>query len=214
LLALTDALDLGRLHLAGNSMGGAIAALLAAAFPERVESLAFVGGPLGIVDWGPGVRECILNGDNPFIPMDDEELDQELALLFAAPPTLPADERAALLDDYHRRLGHYRQVWDVVNLFDTLLSDADGSPLPVDMPVLILWGEDDGIYPVAGAQALAARQPQAQVRILPDTSHLPMLERPAATVSALLEHLATASRGAAGRTGLAVDAKDEFEALR
>lgn len=30
--------------------------------------------------------------------------------LFASPPTLPAEQRAAPLGDYRRRLGHYRQV--------------------------------------------------------------------------------------------------------
>lgn len=49
LMALTEALGLTRFDLIGHSMGGAIATLLAAAYPERVRRLVLIEalGPLG-----------------------------------------------------------------------------------------------------------------------------------------------------------------------
>src|SRR5262249_41860755 len=80
--SLLGRLGVASFHLAGNSMGGAIAALYADRYPREVESLAFIGSPLGIVDWNRGVREAIYRGVNPFIPVDERELDLEMGLLF------------------------------------------------------------------------------------------------------------------------------------
>jgi pimeloyl-ACP methyl ester carboxylesterase len=50
LLELTEALGLGRCHLLGHSMGGAVAVLYAAAFPERVQRLGLIES-LGPLTW-------------------------------------------------------------------------------------------------------------------------------------------------------------------
>ncbi|MBK1732055.1 alpha/beta fold hydrolase [Thiococcus pfennigii] len=187
---LADALGLARFALAGNSMGGAIAALYAARHPERVGHLAFIGAPLGWVDWGPGLRQAILEGVNPFIPVDRAQLAREMDLLFAEPPALPEALADQLVADYRARRDHYRQVWDIVGLFDRVLADGALAALDQGLSLLILWGEADAIFPVAGAASLHARLPQGRLVVLPQSGHLPMLERPAETAAALIELLA------------------------
>ena len=185
LAAFLAAMQVQKADLAANSMGGAIAVLFAERHPRTVRRLAFVGPPLGIEDWGPGVQRAIREGVNPFIPIDEGQLDRELGLLFARPPEVPAPVREALIKDYQTRNRHYQQVWDIVNLYD----DALKRPLRVAVPALILWGESDGIYAVAGAQRLHRELPRAAVVTLPETGHLPMLERPAETAAALIPFL-------------------------
>ncbi len=51
----------------------------------------------------------------------------------------------------------------------------------LDLPVLILAGEHDGITPPAGGQALAELLPEARVELIADCGHQIMLERPART---------------------------------
>ncbi|AGA89914.1 putative hydrolase or acyltransferase of alpha/beta superfamily [Thioflavicoccus mobilis 8321] len=186
---LADALGFVRFDLAGNSMGGAIAALYAVRHPERVGRLAFIGAPLGWVDWGPDLRQAILEGVNPFIPVDRVQLVREMRLLFVRPPALPATVGERLIEDYRVHLDHYRRVWDIVGLFGRVLADGTVDALAGTGPVLILWGEGDAIYPVAGAASLHARLPQSRLVVLPEAGHLPMLERPAETAAVLIDFL-------------------------
>ncbi|EXJ15639.1 alpha/beta fold hydrolase [Imhoffiella purpurea] len=190
-----EAIETGRFDLAGNSMGGAIAALFTLSHPDRVRRLAFVGPPLGMEPWGPELRHDILQGFNPFIPTTAAEFDRELELLFAHPPSVPDDVRDGLVDDYVARNGHYRQVWDIVSLFDSVLAGDEGNPLPIDRPVLILWGASDAIYPVAGAEPLQARLRHSRLVVLPDTGHLPMLEGTEETVRELESFLLAPDTG-------------------
>jgi abhydrolase domain-containing protein 6 len=98
-----NALDIEEFGLAGNSLGGAIAALYTGRFPRKVRSLAFVGPPLGLVPWGPRVRQPIIKGVNPFIPLDATQFNLERALLFARPPGVPDEVRNSLIRDYVTR---------------------------------------------------------------------------------------------------------------
>ena len=174
-----DALGFDRFDLGANSLGGAIAALYARDYPARVRRLAFVGPPLGVEPWGPGVREAILRGINPFIPTDRAQFELEMGLLFVQPPEVPDAVRQRLIHDYVARNRHYRQVWDIVNLFDDVLAgDADAS-LGINIPALIVWGEGDAIYPVSAAATLHRRLPGSRLVVLPKSGHLPMLERTA-----------------------------------
>lgn len=179
------ALGLKELDLVGNSMGGTVAAIYAERYPEDLRRLAFIGPPLGVMEWGPKLRQAIEKGVNPFIPVDADQFDLEMKLLFADPPIVPPDVRNALLKGYVERNRHYQQVWDIVNLYDTALD----KPLHVDIPVFVLWGEGDSIYPVEGAPKLQERLPGSQLVRLPMAGHLPMLERPAETAAGLVSFL-------------------------
>lgn len=57
----------------------------------------------------------------------------------------------------------------------------------VRVPVQILAGDQDGLTPAAGAQALAAALPQATLAVLPRTGHQILLERPQAVIDAVLK---------------------------
>jgi pimeloyl-ACP methyl ester carboxylesterase len=179
------AVGLKEFDLAANSMGGTIAAIYAERYPQDLHRLAFIGPPLGVVEWGPRVRQAIEDGINPFIPVDADQFDLEMKLLFADPPAIAPEVRDASIKGYVELNRSYQQVWDIVNLYDTALDQ----PLPVDIPVFILWGEGDGIYPVDGAPKLQARLPGSKLITLPRAGHLPMLERPAETAARLIAFL-------------------------
>jgi pimeloyl-ACP methyl ester carboxylesterase len=180
-------LGLERLDLAGNSMGGTIAAEYAARYPDRVRTLAFIGAPLGAADWSEGVQSAIRAGINPFIPLDRDQFELEMRLLFAAPPEIPESIVETAVAEYRERQLHYRQVWDIVNLDADLLQirhDERPHHNPPPPPTLILWGERDGIFAVTAAQPFQAHRPRSRLEILPETGHLPMLEHPAETAAA------------------------------
>jgi pimeloyl-ACP methyl ester carboxylesterase len=186
---LADVVDVESFHLAGNSLGGAIAAVYAQRHPARVRRLAFIGPPLGLEPWGPRVRRAIIDGVNPFIPLTSAQFDLEMALLFEQPPIVPENIRRSLIHEYVARSQHYHQVWDIINLFDSILQDACGEPLEINSPVLIVWGESDAIYPVGGARSFNERLPDSQLVIMPETGHLPMMERSEETARHLTRFL-------------------------
>ena len=48
-------------------------------------------------------------------------------------------------------------------------------------PTLILWGEYDRLLHVSSVEVMRPLMPQAEVVIMKDTGHVPMIERPAQT---------------------------------
>ena len=170
-----SALGISRFDLAGNSMGGTIAALYAQAHPRQIRSLAFIGAPMGIIGWGNGVREALFEGINPFIPIDVSQLDREMSLLFVTPPVIPDPVKATLVKEYTENNYHYQQVWNIVNLYDDALDDRSLTKTR-KIPTLIAWGQNDQIFEIKGADRLRQRYPRAKLIRLPNAGHLPQLE--------------------------------------
>ena len=188
LRALAGRLRIQRMDVAGNSMGGAIAGLYASRYPEQVRSLAFIGSPLGVVGWNRGIRDAMLRGINPFIPISEPQLDLELRLLFVTPPMLPEPEGKSIVADYVTNNLHYVQVWNIVSLYHEVLMRRR----PPRIPTLIVWGEQDQVFDVAGAPRLRDRIPGSEVQLLPRAGHLLHMENAAEVAPIYTRFLATA----------------------
>jgi abhydrolase domain-containing protein 6 len=161
-------------HIAGNSMGGAIAGLYANQYPQEIKSLAFIGAPLGLVAWGDDVKSAIFQGVNPFIPVNAEQFDLEMRLLFSQPPVLDESIKLQLLSEYRNNNRHYQQVWDIVNFYGDSLNQLPKQSLRT----LALWGDRDAIFSIAGLQVLKEKFPHSQVHRFSGAGHLLMLEEP------------------------------------
>jgi abhydrolase domain-containing protein 6 len=164
----------GGIHIAGSSMGGAIASLYANQYPKEIKSLAFIGAPLGIVGWSPQVKSSIFQGVNPFIPINSEQFDLEMRLLFFKPPIVDKAIKSKLISEYLTNNRHYQQVWDIVSFYSSSLDRRLYQPAKT----LILWGKQDGIFNIAGLPLLRKRFPDAQSYELSNAAHLLMLEQP------------------------------------
>ena len=168
----TRQLGITQLDVAGSSMGGTIATLYADRYRGQVRSLAYIGAPLGVIGWGPQLRRAFFRGINAFIPVTGYQFELELRLLFMTPPTIPTHEKRAIVGEYVTHNRHYVQVWDIVNLYDDILRRR---PMP-ELPTLILWGQEDRIYPVAGAGTLQQVSPHSELHTLPAAGHLLLME--------------------------------------
>ena len=60
----------------------------------------------------------------------------------------------------------------------------------VQVPVLLVWGEDDNLVPVKDADEFERLIPNARKVIFEDTGHVPMLERPGSFNDVVVEFLA------------------------
>jgi pimeloyl-ACP methyl ester carboxylesterase len=191
-VSLAEALDdLGvEEHLlCGHSMGGGVSITYAADRPSRVSALVLVA-PAGLVATG-AVRP---SWRRPFV----HRVGREMTRL--AVPLVLASGRA-------RRAGFARLVHD-----PGALSAADALALVrgsvrgratgpagitivyaglrdrlhlLEMPTLVIWGDEDRVIEAAGGARLVESLPDGRLLRLPETGHLPAIERPDAVVAAI-----------------------------
>lgn len=173
---LLDAMGIARAHLAGNSMGGTIAALFAMKYPERVASVALIGSPHGIRS--PRLSEMdqrIAEGKSPLVARNAAEFEDMLSLVFAKRPFLPypilhaAETGAVANADSNARL--WREQLKDRHLLDERIGSMRAH-------TLVLWGDTDKVFDISGADVLKAKLKDADVHILHGIGHLPMMETP------------------------------------
>ena len=99
----------------------------------------------------------------------DPETAQRIHRIMAATPVAGLIGALAAMRDRH----------DSTGLLPTLAG----------LPTLIMVGEDDAITPLDGARRMAAAIPGARLVVVPGAAHVPPVEQPAATTSALREFL-------------------------
>lgn len=190
LAAVLDNLGLARVHLAGNSMGGTIAALFAARYPERVASVAFIGAPHGLRSPVQSPMDRLIDaGRSPLVAHDARAFAAMLELVFEKRPFLPYPILHASEEDALRNAASNQRLWDAQLQDRYLLEQHLGQLRP--LPVLTLWGESDRVFDVSAVQPLQRTLPQAQVHALPGIGHLPMMEAPADTARRYARFLGT-----------------------
>jgi pimeloyl-ACP methyl ester carboxylesterase len=171
-VALLDQLDLNDVTVAGNSVGGWIAAEMALLGSPRVSSAVIIDAA-GI--------------DVPGHPIADFfslTLDQVFQLSFhnpgpfrIDPSTLPPAAQAIAAGN-RAALATYA---------GTSMSDPSlaGRLSGLQVPTLVLWGDSDQIVDPDYGRAYAAAIPTARFQLLKDTGHLPQMETPDQVLDAI-----------------------------
>ena len=168
---LREVLGFPRLALVGNSFGGGVARLYAAAQPKRVTRLVLVNG--GALPTIPGFAKGLMT--LPHISDWLFELMRGQAFSRDGLKRLIFDERLLTPAFVARSQAASRG-------FVRAMRQAAFAGLPKDqMPrcaTLVLWGERDRQAPLARGRALAATLPGATFQTIPNAGHLPQLEQP------------------------------------
>ncbi len=188
LLQLMKQNNLGSATLIGNSIGGRIAWSLAAKHPDKVTKLVLVA-PDGFASPGfqYGVKTeapAIFHASKYFLPR--WAVRPNLAAAYADPENLSEET----LDRYHKFLlatGNRGAL--IERLEQTVLTDPVPRLKTINAPVLLLWGEKDGLIPLSNAQDYLDVLPNARLVVVPNSGHLPMEETPEASLVPVLEFL-------------------------
>ncbi|MEW9797385.1 alpha/beta fold hydrolase [Alteromonas sp. CYL-A6] len=185
LLHWLDSLGVSRMVIAGNSMGGQIAAQLAASHTARVEQVILFD-PSGLYGLTPSEHDQHLaRGENVFLMTSREDFRRFYPMTMARPPVMPGIVLSALADDYCRRRKQLAHLFD-----DFIASPApDARFASSGVPVLIIWGKQDRLTHVSAASAWQVLRPDLKLIVWDDLGHMPMLEAPrrsAHAVSAFL----------------------------
>ena len=196
LARLLDQLAPGRrVHVVGHSLGAALSLAFAHRYPERVDRLVLVDAA-GILLKPIYVRALT----QPRVPRFGlPPLDRVLRFMetrvneLSSLLLLGRDDRYDFLPWLTRNpdvrsalLGDRVQVDAALGLVE---HDFSAAIRETRAPTTVIWGRDDRIAPLRTGRLLAARLPQAQLRVLDDAGHTPMLDRPGSFNSLLLAAL-------------------------
>ncbi len=172
--------------LVGHSMGGAIAALVAARHPELVTRVALLNAA-GAEFKENAFARAVLDGDNPFGVEDQAALERYMTILFherRTRPFLPWPGTWAYVAARRREAAFEQSVLDRIGRGDERLQpwqEADR----IHQPTLLLWGEHDHVIDPSALDLYAQRIPQARKRLLPNSGHMTLMEEPGAVADEL-----------------------------
>jgi pimeloyl-ACP methyl ester carboxylesterase len=178
-----DALHLDTVHVVGHSLGGMLAAELAALSPHRIRRLVLANAVGLWLDQHPVADFFAMTSDQLAVALWHDP-NSEVARAMMA---VPQDEQAQLAA-YLIRMQHLstagKFLWPIPD------KGLKKRLHRIKALTLILWGQSDGLVPVAYAQEFQRLIPQSQVSIMPRCGHMPMYEDPAGfvhTVTAFLQ---------------------------
>jgi pimeloyl-ACP methyl ester carboxylesterase len=172
-----EAAQLDRVDLAGHSLGGLVAAELAALRPERVGRLVLVA-PAGI--------PCGRSVPGRSLPLVETLYDLRRSLRLVVSDSL--------------RAGPFGLARGIAYVS---VRDLRAELPQVRAPTLLVWGERDRLVPLWVAEEWQRLVPHARLELLP-CGHVPMLEQPGAVadrIAGFLEQELPDDPGHGGRSG-------------
>lgn len=188
-VALVDSLGLDRFALGGHSMGGYVALRVAARASERLAALMLVGSRAAadteeVRARRAGVALAIgATGSGPYLA--------SFVPLLVGETTRRA--RPELLEGLHRMCDAAPEHV-LVACQQGMARRPDSTELirSLDVPVLVLQGEEDTFVSVSGSDDLALSVRCGYLATVPGAGHTPSVEQPRATADALLAFLRAA----------------------
>ncbi|HKL51494.1 MAG TPA: alpha/beta fold hydrolase [Wenzhouxiangellaceae bacterium] len=197
-----DRVGIQHCYLGGSSMGGYIACAIAARYPDRIRALWLLApGGVENVPLSPLFEEISEERHNPLVIRNRADFRRLIDFCFVHPPWIPSPLARFLADRSAARAVEHQRAFDAIR-FDSPSAETLATDLPV--PALIVWGRSDQVLNPAGANVLAARMLNAEIIMLPDTGHLPMLENPRTVAECWIsytERLARANSDESTRRG-------------
>ena len=179
---LLDELGLSGVTVIGNSIGGWIAAEIALLASPRVAAVILVDAA------------GLALPDHPAADFFSLTMDQVAELSYYRPDAfrldvehMPEAAKAAMAGNRAALAQYGGPLMADPGLLDRLPD--------VTVPVLVIWGEADRMFPVEHGRAYAKAIPGARFVLIPEAGHLPQLEAPERLLAAIAEFTAETNRG-------------------
>lgn len=179
---LMDALDLASAHIVGHSMGGMLAAEVAALDIHRARKLVLVA-PTGL--W---------LDEHPVADVFAAAIDELPALLFHDPNSAVARALTALPSDPQALGAMYLERSKRFAMATKFLWPIPDRGLKkrayrIAAPTLVLWGESDRVVAPVYAREFTRLIPNCRERIIKDAGHMVIYERPAEFCAAVRDFI-------------------------
>ena len=174
-----DAVGVDQAYWVGNSMGGWLTWRAGLSVPERTAGLALIDASGAQVEEKGQVYLGARLAQSWIGQMLLPEITPRFLVKSSLEESVARPERLSeeLVDRY----------WELLRFPGNRQASLDRARTPrqpekwadvgsLEMPVLLLWGEQDKVIPVSHAKAFASAIPETKLIIYPDFGHLPMEE--------------------------------------
>jgi len=195
-----DSLEMEKATLIGNSMGGGIAWAMAALFPKRVKRLILIDCvPPDVLEQvrNESFRALAAVKDIPFLPY--------LVIASRSKRSVKAvlqeclfDRRLITPELLNRQFELNRFRGSTWVLHSTLKHAKETSKIgdylsSIDHPTLLLWGEEDVVFPPSVGEGLHQAIKGSKLHVIRKSGHIPMWETPDEVNRAILDFLKEAT---------------------
>ena len=176
-----DAMGIAKADVIGHSLGSLTAQLLAAQHPDKVRNLVLVSSTTAI---GGGPGSWLWDNVMPLTaPIDPES--QFMKDWYANPNTVDED---FLTRERTESAAVPIHVWRGV-LWGTVIDDLTPIAPLVKAPVLVLWGEKDGLFDLTHQEKLEKAYPDAVFQVFSGAGHNMFWEFPDKAASLINDFL-------------------------
>ena len=193
-IGLMDELGVEKAILVGNSAGGTVSMQVALQHPERVQALILVDAAVyaggGAPSWSrPILKTPQMNHVGPLIARQLQAQGVEfIKTAWHDPSKITQD----IFEGYQKPL--QIENWDKALWQLTVASEESGLVerlTEITMPTLVITGDDDRIVPTEQSLRLADELPNAELKVIAQSGHLPHEENPVEFMQAVTEFLST-----------------------
>jgi pimeloyl-ACP methyl ester carboxylesterase len=174
-LAVLDEAEIDRACLVGASFGGLVALDLATAHPERITRLVLADPPLPGYAWSEEMRGFFADEEAAFEAGDLEAATEVNVDFWAGSASEPVREAIR-----EQQLNALRLQANDEGDEALLTEDLPDALATLDVPTLVVTGEDDKSDFQAIADRLASTLPRVRRAMVAGAGHVPSLEQPAA----------------------------------
>lgn len=162
------------IHIGGNSMGGAISVAYAAKYLKDVKSLWLVDSA-GF--WSAGVPKSLEGAtleNNPLLINSKEDFYKMYDFVMYKPPYLPKSVKAVFAQE---RINNKELD---AKILEQIVTDNVEERAQIianyNIPTLVVWGDKDQVIKPETVNVIKDIIPQAQVIMMEDIGHVPMIE--------------------------------------
>jgi 3-oxoadipate enol-lactonase len=182
-LELMDQHGFARAAVVGVSLGGRVALEIALAAPERVSALVLVGSGLPGHEWADEMKASWEQEEAALRAGDlDRAVELSLETWVAGPRRSLGDVDSDVRDRVAEMQRRAYELWlplaDAEDPEELLVEGVADRLGEIQVPTLVLVGEEDQPDMHAIADRLAGGIPNARLERIPDTAHVPSMERP------------------------------------
>ncbi|KAL6657571.1 hypothetical protein ACP70R_005351 [Stipagrostis hirtigluma subsp. patula] len=187
--AAMDAIGITKFGLVGVSYGGFVGYRMAAMYPEAVERVAMVcsGVCLEEKDLAEGLFPVkgVDEAAALLVPRRPEEVRRLVRLTFVRPPLIMP---SCFLWDYIKVMGS-DHMQEKTELLHSLINGRELSSLPkLSQPTLIIWGEQDRVFPMELAHRLNRHlEGNSRMVVIKNAGHAVNLEKPKEVCRSIIE---------------------------